>query len=707
MNRRPIIIIFLLFLTPATSLGTAIPVPGSFPTIQEGIIAALDGDTVLVAPGVYTGEGNRDLDFLGKQITVVGSAGANSTIIDCEGLGRGVFFHNGEGPETVLEGFTIRNGLVSEMYPDNNGGGIVCQSYTSPSIIRCNLENNEARSGGGIYCELSSSPLLTEVKLTGNHADWYGGGLYCSHQSSPVLTNCEIRENTCDVDGGAIYCEWNSNFSIEGGEILLNQAPYGSGAAIACLWSASPSISSCNISYNYAIMYGGGIYCKHEASPTVHDCTLMRNTSSSGGGAFAANYSDPVFTECTIAQNHAWVGGGGFYIRDGSTSVSDCEIYGNTAFTGGGIFGFYEANPSFTNCFIRENEAVSGSGVYCSYCPINLTSCIISGNRASEEGGGIYIWEADPLISECTIADNYASLRGGGIYIDNESSVVLKNSLIEGNSTGKNGGGIILMYSSSLQMDFCTIMDNAAMNKGGGVYCLDAALDATSSIVWSNSPEGVFVYSGLASFSYSAVEGGWEGEGNIDEHPQTGAGNYYHLLPGSPCIDTGIEAGCILDLDGDSRPDGDGFDMGADEFVGNSSALILSNYPDSVQIGGYLVYDALIRNGNEWPIAFDSVVQYITGPMSATFPAYYGGEYPLAPGDSIGTTLSMYVSPTAEEGLYSLKMSALWNDFTLAADSFQVEVVPDTGAISYGGCDRGNPARENKSSESEMEIRVK
>lgn len=674
----------IIALTPVISFGALISVPDGFTTIQEGIFAALDGDTVLVAPGDYSGEGNRNLDFLGKAVTVLASGGADSTIIDCEGLGRGVLFHNGETFESILEGFTIRNGSVSGVYPDYSGGGIACRSYSSPSITRCILENNEARSGGGIYCDLHSSPRLTEVTLTANIADWYGGGLYCSHQSSPVLTECEIRENSCSIDGGGIYCDWNSDLSIEGSEIMLNQAPFGSGAAIACFWSASPSISNCTISYNYAIMYGGGIYCKHESAPVIFNCLLARNTSAFGGGVFAADYSTPVITESTVSMNHAWTGGGGFYFRDGSAAVSGCDILGNTACYGGGVYGYYGADPCFTDCYIRDNDSVSGGGIYSNYSNLLLYSCTISGNRAAEEGGGVYLWESFPTISECIIADNDASLRGGGICMDNQSSLVSRNTLIEGNSAGKNGGGIFLMYSSSLQMDFCTIMDNHAANRGGGIYCLDAALNASSSIVWDNSPEAVYVFSGEVLFNYSVIEGGWEGEGNLDEHPYTGSGNYYHLLPDSPCIDAGIDAGITLDLDGDSRPDGAGFDIGADELTGIGPALVLHDYPDSIETGGFLVYGVKILNDTDWSIAFDSVIQYVSGPITATIPLYYGAEIPVAPGDSIEATVSQYVNSGVEAGGYSIRIAALWNDLTMAADSFQVEVVVDTSAAFSG-----------------------
>ena len=94
-------------------------VPSGFSTIQAAIDAAFDGDTVIVADGTYTGVGNKDLDFKGKAITVRSENGPGSTIIDCEGEGRGFNFENRETESSVLSGFTITNGAAGGIRIDN------------------------------------------------------------------------------------------------------------------------------------------------------------------------------------------------------------------------------------------------------------------------------------------------------------------------------------------------------------------------------------------------------------------------------------------------------------------------------------------------------------------------------------------------------------------------------------------------------------
>lgn len=192
----------LSFLLPAVLLtfcvsalqASTIHVPADQPTIQAGIDAAVDGDTVLVADGIYTGSGNRGIDFGGKAIVVMSENGPENCVIDCEGVGRGFNFASGEDSNSVVQGFTITNGVV--VY---HGGGIRCFE-SSPAIIGNTITGNMAYSyGGGIYCS-NSSPTITDNTISGNIAD-YGGGIYFQ-SSSPTITSNTISGNTGFLGGG-------------------------------------------------------------------------------------------------------------------------------------------------------------------------------------------------------------------------------------------------------------------------------------------------------------------------------------------------------------------------------------------------------------------------------------------------------------------------------------------------------------------------
>ncbi|MFG0252459.1 MAG: hypothetical protein ACF8NJ_06250, partial [Phycisphaerales bacterium JB038] len=140
----------------ATQAGT-LHVPGQYPTIQAAIDAAIDGDIVELADGVYTGAGNKNLDFGGRAITVRSASGDPTLcIIDCEQDGRGFQFNGREGPDSIIQGLTITNGDVTDY-----GGAVFCYNRSSPALIDCALIANRACDrGGGLYCSSSSSDTL-------------------------------------------------------------------------------------------------------------------------------------------------------------------------------------------------------------------------------------------------------------------------------------------------------------------------------------------------------------------------------------------------------------------------------------------------------------------------------------------------------------------------------------------------------------------
>ncbi|MHC4365720.1 MAG: right-handed parallel beta-helix repeat-containing protein, partial [Planctomycetota bacterium] len=188
--------------------------PADFNNIQAAIDDANDGDEVVLEPGTYTGDGNRDIDFLGKAITVRSTDPNDSnvvgtTVIDCNGTEtewhRGFNFTNGEDLNSVLAGVTIVRGYASGDWPDSMGGGIYCFE-SSPKIGNCRITGNIARySGGGIYC-YRGSPIIRNCVVSDNTAENWGdgGGINC-YDSEPVITNCVISGNSAGGWGGGIY----------------------------------------------------------------------------------------------------------------------------------------------------------------------------------------------------------------------------------------------------------------------------------------------------------------------------------------------------------------------------------------------------------------------------------------------------------------------------------------------------------------------
>jgi len=156
-----VIVLFIAALSPAATR----LVPSEHPTIQAAIDACNDGDVVIVTPGTYTGEGNRDIGFKGKAITVRSLNGPENCVIDCNAaerdLHRGFYFHSDEDANSVVDGFTIINGYAEY------GGGIYCYQST-PAINSCRISGNSATDdGGGVSCDWSY-PTISNSVIAGN-----------------------------------------------------------------------------------------------------------------------------------------------------------------------------------------------------------------------------------------------------------------------------------------------------------------------------------------------------------------------------------------------------------------------------------------------------------------------------------------------------------------------------------------------------------
>jgi predicted outer membrane repeat protein len=263
-----------------------------FDAIQEAIDAARAGDTVVIMQGTYTGQGNHDLDFNGKAITVRGEDpnNPNLVIINCEGTAdsphRGFNFHRYEPSTSVLTGLTITGGYYEL------GGGVYCGDYARPTINNCTFRENYGSLGGGLYTE--SSPVLTNCTFIANSADG-GGGIYNNGEQpecTPVISNCVFNANIGSYNGGAMYNLGRyAKPVITRCQFIGNSAPEGGGGAIRNNTSGSPALTNCLFAENSAASFGGAIRNSNSGSTTLVNCTFGAN-SALNGNALVCNPDD-------------------------------------------------------------------------------------------------------------------------------------------------------------------------------------------------------------------------------------------------------------------------------------------------------------------------------------------------------------------------------------------------------------------------------
>jgi len=420
--------------------------------------------------------------------------------------------------ETVtLKNFTLTNGY-SESQGCTGGGGL---------LIAANDMFNLFEGDGGTGVDAISTPIIENVIIENSHS-YNGGGLSFFRTHGPVLNNVIIRNNVASAFGGGVFC-------YGGGITMTNVTVTGN--------------------QNMGGGQGGGMMLAGTEG-TLDNMTITNNTANGahGGGIWTNSSGDDepgwVMTNSLISGNHAdWLGGGITFAWSHPT-VINTVITDNTSYWGGGGVSGINSGFRLEGTTISDNWTYSGGGGIFAFGPLEsadppvIEDCMITGNETGDgDGGGILLTDnLDPVINSTFVVNNHASGYIGGIDVVNTSGTI-SNVTVSGNTSG-NGGGI-------------GISDNANV-------------DITNSIVWENTSTEVMVLNASVNVTYSDIQGGYDGVGNINVNPlfvntSPAFPMDYGLQLDSPCIDAGT-----ADLDQDGTDDitdylGAAPDMGASE----------------------------------------------------------------------------------------------------------------------------------------------
>ncbi len=532
----------------ATAVGDTLHVPAEYATIQDGINAAEAGDVVLVADGVYTGPGFRDISFGTKMIHVVSENGPENTIIDCQGdwqdNHRAFSIINNITTFASIRGFTIRGGVST------GGGAAIYLNNSSIRIMNCIVTGNSAENRAAIYC-ISSSPIITNCTISLNE----GSGIYIDAWSFPTIKNSIIWENIpnemvaenmnaaivsyCDIYGGwpgatnsltstPLFVDpGNGDFNIfenspciDSGDVS-DSDPDGSRADIGVYYSNHPAYYDA----------GGIIYVSESGDDELGDGSMGNPFATIQHGLRASRHGDTVIVENGIYHenikfygHNAYLSSRYYYtenINDVLLTVIDGQDLGNVVIFNSGE-DYKAAVSGFT---IQNGNALNGGGIYCAYSEPSLINNIITDNRAEQYGGGIYSLFAAPLIKGNLL---YANMATGEFGF---------------------GGGIYAAYGAPNIVN-CTSSGNSASIIGGSVYSYSSDMSIVNSISWGNEciyrPE-IYISGGNALVTFCDVESGQAGTGNIDSDPMfCGAGDIdFTIDSDSPCMHGGLN-GCIM-----------------------------------------------------------------------------------------------------------------------------------------------------------------
>ncbi|MEZ4648055.1 MAG: hypothetical protein R3E97_04570 [Candidatus Eisenbacteria bacterium] len=500
---------------------------GAYPTIQSAIDAAVSGSIVELGNGLFTGVGNRGIQFRGKAITVRSASGIpDSCVVDAEGLDRGFYFRDGETPSSVLEGVSVRNGAVTG---GGRGGGIACVLSSSPTIRNVAIRGCTSEAEGGAFYASSGSPFLEDCLLSGNAAT-EGAGVFVEGTASAYLVGCTVSGNSASVVGGGVRAGgagavlersivWG-NCAPEGAEVYL--AISGPAADFFCSSVDSAGVAGAGTaSYDEHTLFADPLFCDFDscgAAPTIvgeytlssfspclataSPCSLLIGARGEGCGPIATGGCCLPGGGCAVESETICTNAGGTYQGDdvpcdpspcttvGACCLPDgsCDLFVEFActsaggtFRGAGTVCEADSCPAFvvlpdgSGDFATIQDAIDFVGPGAT---IELANGDFKGTGNKDlrfYGKALRLRSANGDPDSCRIDCEGV---GRGLYFrdaEGPETIVEALAVVNGALTGAGRGAGVALVGASPTLRSVLVSGCASEANGGGVYVTGGA----------------------------------------------------------------------------------------------------------------------------------------------------------------------------------------------------------------------------------------
>jgi len=579
---------------------------------------------------------------------------------------------SGGGMQNVSSSPNITNTAFSGNRA-NTGGGMD-NSSSSPSITNTTFSGNSANNAGGGMNNAFSSPSITNTTFIGNLATFFGGGMY-NDGSAPSITNSTFAGNSANNGGGGIRNFNSSNPMIRnsilwgnGSEIAndasnptvsfsiiqggysgtgnLNADPLFVNAAAGDfrLQACSPAIDAgtntgaptTDLDGNARVdaIAGGGTVDMgaYEYQSTLSGGTRWYvNAAATGGNgsSWGCAFKDlQLALAASDSGDEIWVAAGTYKPTTGTdrgisfVMKNGVGIYGgfngtetlllqrnwvnNVTTLSGDLNG--DDGPNYMNysdntllLFNHINNGLNNSAI--------LDGFTITAGSSNFRGGAAYHSGSSPTFANCTFLRNYSASVGGAIYNEGGAAPRFINCLFIGNAAVDAGGAIFNLNASPIITN-CTFYNQL----GSVLHHQDNSnATVTNSILWGNSGQAVSSgpNGGATNITYSIVQGGYSGTGNLNADPLfvNAAGGDFRLQACSPAIDAGTNTGApTTDLDGNTRPFNaaglNRVDMGAYELQSALPGIPIQFGNNEWNVYAWRSGGANIPNSNAWSVGF-------------------------------------------------------------------------------------------------------